>query len=112
MLHKIHSATMTTIRFHSLVAYFGKGASGLKVHIYWLQGRALFNQEKSKLMQTKGQYQRVHVCFFVCTIFDSFLNDLAAATSQEQSGWNGAVGMERRATFPQPKERASVLRRG
>ncbi len=39
-------------------------------------------------------------CFFVCTTFDSFLNDLAAATSQEQSGWNGAVGMERRATFP------------
>ncbi len=26
----------------------------LKAHIHWLMGRALFNQEKSKLMQTKG----------------------------------------------------------
>ena len=30
-------------------------AVGLKAHIYSQPGRALFNQEKSKLMQTKGQ---------------------------------------------------------
>jgi len=49
---------MTAISFHSLVAYFGKRAPGLKVHIYRLPGRALFNQEKSKLMQTKGQLSK------------------------------------------------------
>ena len=36
----------------------------------------LFNQEKSKLMQTKGQLSKNQSCFFVCTTFDSFLNDL------------------------------------
>ena len=36
----------------------------------------LFNQEKSKLMQTKGQLSKYQSCFFVCTTFDSFLNDL------------------------------------
>ena len=38
----------------------------------------LFNQEKSKLMQTKGQLSKNQSCFFVCTTFDSFLNDLQA----------------------------------
>ena len=47
----------------------------LKAHIYRQPGRALFNQEKSKLMQTKGQLSKSACCFFVCTIFDSFLND-------------------------------------
>ena len=37
----------------------------------------LFNQEKSKLMQTKGQLSKDQSCFFVCTTFDSFLNDLS-----------------------------------
>lgn len=37
----------------------------------------LFNQEKSKLMQTKGQLSKNQSCFFVCTTFDSFLNDLS-----------------------------------
>ena len=37
----------------------------------------MFNQEKSKLMQTKGQLSKDQSCFFVCTTFDSFLNDLA-----------------------------------
>ncbi|MEH2952642.1 hypothetical protein VV089_06555 [Candidatus Merdisoma sp. JLR.KK011] len=36
----------------------------------------MFNQEKSKLMQTKGQLSKDQSCFFVCTTFDSFLNDL------------------------------------
>ena len=36
-----------------------EGAEGLKTHIYRLPGRALFNQEKSKLMQTKGQLQEM-----------------------------------------------------
>ena len=36
---------------------------------------------------------------------------LVAATSQKQSGWNGAVGMERKVPFPQSKEEAGVLRR-
>ena len=33
-------------------------ASKLKAHIQRLPGRALFNQEKSKLMQTKGQLSK------------------------------------------------------
>ena len=37
----------------------------------------LFNQEKSKLMQTKGQLSKNQSCFFVCTTFDSFLNDFS-----------------------------------
>ena len=42
----------------------------------------LFNQEKSKLMQTKGQLSKYQSCFFVCTTFDSFLNDLSVCTGE------------------------------
>ena len=66
----------------------------LKAHIYQQHGRALFNQEKSKLMQTKGQLSKSACCFFVCTIFDSFLNDLLKqkTTSHCETCHNTYVG--------------------
>ena len=63
--------------YQRIHATLGAEAIRLKFHICRLPGRALFNQEKSKLMQTKGQLSKSACCFFVCTIFDSFLNDLS-----------------------------------
>ncbi len=67
---------ITSIFYLPVMVYSSTEVPGLKTHIYLIPGRALFNQEKSKLMQTKGQLsERFWSCFFVCTTFDSFLND-------------------------------------
>ena len=46
-------ATPTAV--YPRIVYFAGKSERLNVHIQRLPGRALFNQEKSKLMQTKGQ---------------------------------------------------------
>jgi hypothetical protein len=39
-------------------------------------------------MQTKGQLSKNQSCFFVCTTFDSFLNDLSSLEENEyENGW-------------------------
>jgi len=37
-------------------------------------------------MQTKGQLSKSACCFFVCTIFDSFLNDLSVCRHMRTCG--------------------------
>ena len=42
-------------------------------------------RKESKLMQTKGQFWKAQSCFFVCTNFDSFLNDLWRNTMDKEA---------------------------
>lgn len=77
---------ITSIFYLPVMVYSSTEVPGLKTHIYLIPGRALFNQEKSKLMQTKGQLsERFWSCFFVCTTFDSFLNDLHYSLGKSKS---------------------------
>ena len=77
LMQSLQFSCIKQYSYQRIHATLGVEAVWLKAHIYRQPGRALFNQEKSKLMQTKGQLSKSACCFFVCTIFDSFLNDLS-----------------------------------
>ena len=50
VLHKTGLFVTNRGSFPILMVHSGKIAPRLKTHIYWQPGRALFNQEKTKLM--------------------------------------------------------------
>ena len=63
--------------------------SELKVHIEltrFVQPEKIEIDANERAVNEKSQY-----CFFVCTTFDSFLNDLSIYTSELTAHWNAAA---------------------
>ena len=68
--------------------------SELKVHIEltrFVQPEKIEIDANERAVNEKSQY-----CFFVCTTFDSFLNDLDVTFMQLVEIWKQAVGLEYR----------------